>query len=271
MNLNGKTAIVTGGGWNIGRAVALALARAGVRVSLAARNATRLEETRRLIAAAGGEALVVPTDVTEAASCEALAARTGDRFGPVDAIVNLAGGSGANAPVDRVDPAEWIDVVHRNLIGTFLATRAVLPVLRRREEAHVITCAGAGAFFPELGAHLTAYAGAKAAICRFTDQLAAELLDTPVRVNCIEPGMVWDPPTLARVEAEERRTGRPHPDRATNRPPEAAAELVLFLLGGAAAGLNGRLVSVNDDWWRDPDEVARVAAGDAYRLRRSTS
>ncbi|MBN2489289.1 MAG: SDR family oxidoreductase [Planctomycetes bacterium] len=269
MNLAGASAIVTGGGWNIGRAVAIALARAGARVTLAARDRARLEETRQLIAGAGGEALVVPTDVTDAAACDRLVAAALERFGTVDALVNLAGGFGAGAPLDRVEPAAWIDVVSRNLIGTFLATRAALPALSGRPEAHVITCAGAGAFFPEIGSHMTAYASAKAAICRFTDQLAAELLDTAIRVNCIEPGMVWDPPTLERIAAEEQCTGHPHPDRGRNRPPEAAAELVLFLLGAGAAGLNGRLVSVNDSWWRDPAEVARVAAGDACRLRRS--
>jgi len=269
MNITDKTAIVTGGGWNIGRAVALSLARAGMRVVLASRNRDRLEETHRRITEAGGASMLVPTDVTDRGQTEALAAVTIERFGAIDAAVNLAGGFGADAPVDRVDPDAWIDVVHRNLIGTFLVTRAVLPHLREREEAHVITCAGAGAFFPAVGSTLTAYASAKAALCRFTDQLASELLDTGIRVNCIEPGMVWDPPTLAHIEAEEKRTGHPHPDRPKNRSPEAAAELVRFLLGDEGRALNGRIVSVNDDWWRDPEKVRSVAAGDAYRLRRS--
>lgn len=198
-----------------------------------------------------------------------MVAATVERFGTLDVLVNLAGGFGAGAAVDAVDPEAWIDVVQRNLVGTFLAVRAALPVLRTRDTAHILTCAGAGAFFPQVDSTLTAYASAKAALCRFTDQLAAELLDTSVRVNCIEPGMVWDPPALDKVEAEERRTGIPHPQRIHNRPPEAAAELVLFLLSDAAAGLNGRLVSVNDTWWRDPDRVRAVAAGDGYRLRRS--
>jgi NAD(P)-dependent dehydrogenase (short-subunit alcohol dehydrogenase family) len=269
MDLADKTAIVTGGGWNIGRAVALSLARAGARVVLASRNRDRLEETHRQIAAAGAVSLVVPTDVTDRGQTESLAAIAVERFGAIDALINLAGGFGADAPLDRVDPDEWIDVVHRNLIGTFLVTRAALPGLRQREEAHIINCAGAGAFFPAIGWTATAYASAKAAICRFTDQLASELLDTGVKVNCIEPGMVWDPPTLARIEAEEERSGHPHPERGNNRPPEAAAELIRFLLGDAAGALNGRIVSVNDDWWRDPERVRSVAAGDAYRLRRS--
>lgn len=269
MNLHGTTSIVTGGGWNIGRATAIALARAGSRVVVAARRAEHLDETLHLVAEAGGEGLAVPTDVTDRGQTEVLAARALERFGRIDAVINLAGGFGADGAVDAVDPSAWIDVVQRNLIGTFLVTRAALPALRRQPEAHVITCAGAGAFFPQVGATITAYASAKAAICRFTDQLAAELLDGSIRVNCIEPGMVWDPPTLARIEAEEAKSGAPHPERAHNRSPEEAAALALFLLSDAATALNGRLVSVNDDWWRDPARVQEVAAGDAFRLRRS--
>jgi len=217
----------------------------------------------------GGEVLIAATDVTDRAQTERMVAATLDRFGSLDALVNLAGGFGADGAVDVVDPEEWIDVVHRNLIGTFLSTRAALPVLRTREAAHIITCAGAGAFFPQVGSTITAYASAKAAICRFTDQLAAEVMDTPIRVNCIEPGMVWDPPTLEKVAEEEQETGKPHPHRIHNCPPEAAAELVVFLLSAAGADINGRLISVNDTWWRDPEQVRSVVAGDGYRLRRS--
>ena len=269
MNHAGQVAIITGGGWNIGRAVALALARSGYHAVLAARNPERLEETCRRIEADGGKASIEITNVTDPAQTEALVARTLERHGRLDALVNLAGGFGAEGAVDAVAPEAWIDVIHRNLVGTFLVTRAALPALRRQETAHIVNCAGAGAFFPQVGAAITAYACAKAALCRFTDQLASELLDTGIRVNCVEPGMVWDPLTLRRIEAEEKRTGRPHPDRVHLRPPEAAAELVLFLVSEAATTINGRLVSVNDTWWRDPREIARVAGGDGFRLRRS--
>jgi len=263
-------AIVTGGGWNIGRAIALDLANAGHAVTVAARTVERLEETAALVRAAGGDVLVVPTDVTSVESTERLIGATVEAFGRIDALVNIAGGFGAEGTVDTVDPAEWIGVLQRNVVGSFLCTRAALPQLKRQSRANVINCAGAGAFFPQLGWPITAYATSKAALCRFTDQLAAELLETNIRVNCIEPGMVWDPPMLAQVEAEERASGEPHPMRSHNRPPEAAAELVRWLVSDAAAEINGRLISVNDDWWRDPETTAAVAAGDAYRLRRTS-
>lgn len=270
MNENAKpVAIVTGGGWNIGRAIAVDLAATGHRVVVAARTVERLEETAALIRAAGGEVLVQPVDVTSADDTRRLIDATVGAFGRIDVLANIAGGFGAEGRIEDVDPAAWIDVVQRNVAGTFLCTHAAMPHLKARPRANVITCAGAGSFFPALGWPITAYATAKAALCRFTDQLAAELLDTKVRVNCIEPGMVWDPPMLAKVEAEERETGQPHPERPHNRPPEAAAELVRWLVSDAADAITGRLVSVNDDWWRDPARVAAIAETDAYRLRRS--
>ena len=120
-----------------------------------------------------------------------------------------------------------------------------------------------------LGTPLLAYACAKAAVCRLTDQLTAELWETGIRVNCLDPGLVWSPETIAAVEAEEARTGRTHPNREVNRPPEHAAELALWLASDRSAPLRGRLVSVHDSWWRDPEQVARVhETVHLYRLRR---
>jgi NAD(P)-dependent dehydrogenase (short-subunit alcohol dehydrogenase family) len=154
-------------------------------------------------------------------------------------------------------------------LTAFHAIRAILPGFRRRNRGVVITAAGGGAFFPWLGVHAAAYASAKAAVCRLTDQIQAELLDTRIRLNVLEPGMVWDEAKLRAVEAEERATGRPHPLRASYRPPEAAAELAVWLASDASASMQGRCVSVNDDWWRDPARVRRVAQTiHHYRLRR---
>jgi 3-oxoacyl-[acyl-carrier protein] reductase len=267
--LDGRVAVVTGGGWNIGRAVAQRLAAEGARVAVGGRRAELLDETVESIRAAGGEALAVPTDVTELEAVEALVARTEETFGPVDALAAIAGGGGGYEPLDTIDPELWERVVRLNLVGTFHALRSVLPGMRARGRGTLLTCSGGGAYFPLLGVNLTAYAAAKAGICRLTDQLAAELLDTPLRVNCLQPGLVWDPKRLAEVEAEEARTGEPHPHRGENHPPEDAAELAAFLLSDESAPLTGRLVSVDEDWWRDRGRVEAVAASlHAYCLRR---
>ncbi len=267
--LAGRVALVSGGGWNIGRAIAARFAREGAAVAITGRRAEALEETAAEIRAGGGRVLVFPADVTDLAQMEALVARTARELGPADIVAAIAGGGGGNEPVDVIDPAWWEHVVRVNLLGTFHLVRAALPALRARRRGSILTCAGVGAFFPALDQPCTAYASAKAAICRFTDQLAVELMASGIRVNCLQPGMVWDPVRLRHVEAEERRTGKPHPARAHNHPPEHAAELALWLVSDASAPLTGRIVSVDEDWWKDPERVKRVCASlHAYCLRR---
>ncbi|MCZ6597274.1 MAG: SDR family NAD(P)-dependent oxidoreductase [Planctomycetota bacterium] len=274
--LEGKVAIVTGGGWNIGRAIALRFARAGARVAIAGRNEERLRETAAALEDAvrathqnRHEVLCCVCDVTDLEAVEALVARTVETFGTLDVVAAIAGGGGGYEAIDAIDPAWWAEVVSLNLVGTFHTARAALPALRAKRSGSILTCTGGGAFFPIMSVPATAYASAKAGICRFTDQLAVELLDDGVRVNCLSPELTWSPDELARVEEEERRTGTPHQDRARNHSPEESAELALWLVSDASAPLTGRTVSVNDTWWRDPEQVAAVA-GDlhAYTLRR---
>ena len=265
----GRVAIVTGGGWNIGRAVAERLAAEGASVAICGRRTELLTDTVEGIRRRGGSAIAVPADVTVLAEVERLVRTTTDTFGPVDCLAAIAGGGGGYQPIDEIDPEQWAQVVRLNLVGTFHAARAVLPGMRARRRGTIITCCGGGAWFPLLDVQLTAYAAAKAGVCRFTDQLAVELLDSGIRVNCLQPGQVWNEEQLRAAAAEEQRTGRVHPQRAHNHPPEHAGELAAFLLADASAPLTGRIVAVDDDWWRDPQRVLAVQQSlHAYCLRR---
>ncbi|MEM7306827.1 MAG: SDR family oxidoreductase [Planctomycetota bacterium] len=270
--LAGKVAVVTGGGWNVGRAVALRFAREGASVAVAGRNAERLDETVALIEEATGgaaKALAVPCDVTEREQVDALVDRTRAELGSAHVLAAIAGGGGGYDQVDEIDPEWWAYVIRLNLVGTFHAVRAVVPDMRRMGGGSILTCTGGGGFFPALGTPASAYATSKAGICRLTDQLALELHGAGIRVNCVSPELVWSPERLAEVEAEERRTGTKHPDRDNVHPPEDAAELAAWLASDESAPLTGRAVSVNDRWWRDRAEVERVIASvHAYTLRR---
>jgi NAD(P)-dependent dehydrogenase (short-subunit alcohol dehydrogenase family) len=267
--LSGKVALVTGGGHNVGRAVALAFAREGARVVLAGRTESRLAGTLAAIEAEGGSASVCATDVRSAGACEALAEHTLSVFGTPDVVACIAGGGGGYEELDVIDPVWWADVIQVNLVGTFHTLRAVLPMMRRKGGGSILTCTGGGAFFPLLGVSATAYATAKAGISRLTDQLAVELLPAKIRVNCLAPELTWSPERLAAIEAEERASGKPHPERAANHPPEHAAELAVWLASDDSAPLSGRSVSVNDTWWRDRSQVLRVCESlHAYTLRR---
>ncbi len=268
--LAGRVAIVTGGGWNVGRAIAVRFAREGARVAICGRREEPLRETAEAIRRETGEdALWAQADVTRLSEVEDVVARTVDRFGTVNVLAAIAGGGAVPAPVDEIDPAEWRHVISVNLVGTFHSVRSVLPTMRANGSGALLTCTGGGAFFPLLGENATAYATAKAGICRFTDQLATELIGTGIRVNCLQPGMTWNEDDLRRIEEEERRTGEPHPQRAANHAPEESAELALWLVSDESAPLTGRSVSTDDDWWRDPEKVQAVCGSmHAFALRR---
>ena len=268
--LVGQVAIVSGGGWNIGRAIAMRFARSGARVIITSRNRANLEET---VADATREDLYMRHVVADLIQPTQVADMVEDVLcteKDIDILACMAGGFGASQSLEETDPDEWLDVVMRNLYSTYLCCRSVLPRFLAKERGSILTCAGGGAFFPIVGVNSTAYATAKAGICRFTDQLYAELMDkTGIRINCLEPGMTWSPKDLERIEASEKVTGRRHPLRERNHTPEDGAELALFLLSPGAKALNGRLLSVDEDWWRNPKQVKKVADSDLYRLRRT--
>ena len=258
--LQGQVAVVTGGGYIVGRGVAEAFAAAGAAVVIAARDEARLRDTAAAIAAAGGRVRHRRTDVTELAQVQDLVAFAQDAFGPVDVMAAIAGGGCTYEPLDGMAQATWEATFRTNVGSTFCCARAVLPTFRARNRGTFLACTGGGGYYPVLEAPMLAYACAKAAICRFVDQLTAELYATPIRVHGLDPGLVWSPELLAEVAAEEQRTGVPHPDRARVRPPSAAGELAVWLASAASAPLRGRCLSVYDTWWRDPAAVARVDA-----------
>lgn len=268
-DLVGRVAIVTGASRNVGREVACRFAAAGARVVLASRDRERLTAVEERIRAAGGECLVVPTDVTDLAAVEAMVGRTLDTFGQIDVLAAIAGGGCVYQPMDEMDPAAWDRTFRTNVTATFHCARAVLPHFRSRNAGVLLTCSGGGGYYPVLGKTMLAYACAKAAVCRFTDQLTAELWETGIRVNAIDPGLCWDEARLAQIEAEERASGQPHPQRPQYRPASHAAELALWLASDASAPLRGRCLSVYDEWRHDPAKVAEVdATVHLYRLRR---
>ena len=127
MELEGQVAVITGAGRGIGRAIALAYAREGARLALAARSDSELEEVVGEVSALGAEAIAVRTDVTSQIATDRLARRTVERFGRIDVLVNNAGISGPIGPLQDNDIAEWVDTINVNLTGTFLVCHAVIP------------------------------------------------------------------------------------------------------------------------------------------------
>ena len=193
--LLGKVALITGASSGIGRATALALAGEGVRVALAARNETTLEEVAQSIQAMGGEALVVPTDVTHEDQVKRLVAETTDCWKQVDILVANAG-SYVRCPVREITVAKIENSLAINFYGALYSIMAVLPSMLARKSGHLVLIASMDA---KKGLPLDAtYVAAKSALSGLGEVLRQELHGTGVYTTIVFPGRV-DTPMIARL------------------------------------------------------------------------
>ncbi|HEY4410889.1 MAG TPA: glucose 1-dehydrogenase [Acidimicrobiia bacterium] len=188
---DGKVAIVTGAGQGLGRAYAEALAAEGASVVIAEINEGNAKDTAEAITAAGGAALAVRTDVTDPDSCAAMVQAAVDRFGTVDILVNNAAiydGLVMDAFED-IDLATWDRVMAVNVKGTWLATRAVSPIMKAKGYGKIVNISSTTAYIgPPLLLH---YVASKGAVVAMTKALAKELGDYGVRVTALTPGMTF--------------------------------------------------------------------------------
>ena len=268
MELQGRKALVTGGGRGIGRAIARTLAAAGARVAVLSRTGHEVEAVAAELSEAGSPALALTADVSAAGQVAAAVEEVERLWGGVDILVNNAGLLGPVGPAHEADPESWLRAVRVNLGGCYLCCRAVLPGMIARRRGEIVNLSGGGAVSPR--PWFSAYGAAKAGVVRFTETLAAEVAPHGVRVNAVAPGAVQT--GMAREAAEAlRRTagaeaGGDAPERGSGTP-ERAAELVLYLVSPRSAGLSGRLLSAAWDDWESLD-VEAVMAGEGGAVRR---
>jgi NAD(P)-dependent dehydrogenase (short-subunit alcohol dehydrogenase family) len=233
LDLTGQVALVTGGGRGIGRAIALAFARVGADVAVAARTPAEIEAVAGEIRAAGPRALAIPADVTDAAAVEVMVSRTLETLGRIDLLVNNAGGGIFRQMIDYT-PEEWDGMIALNLRSVFLCVRAVAPHMLARGSGRILNLSSMAAYrgSPEY----SAYGAAKAAVNHLTQTLAAELRHGGVTVNAICPGP---------VASHLRSSHFPDEDPSRLMRPETVADVALFLASPAADGISGAAINVN--------------------------
>lgn len=237
-----KVALVTGSANNIGRGIALALARDGWRVMVTAR-ASRdgCEETARLVTEAGSEAAVHLADISDAAQVRGLVTATVERFGRLDALVN-------NASVRRqtklaeITVAEWRGILGSTLDGAFYCAQAAAPHIARAGGGSIVNLGGISAYLAPTGrVHV---AVAKAGMEGLTRALARELAGDAITVNTVAPGAI----DTVRGQAAGGNAGRAKlPDNLAGRPGTIAevAEMVRYLCSAPARFITGQVIHVN--------------------------
>jgi NAD(P)-dependent dehydrogenase (short-subunit alcohol dehydrogenase family) len=274
MDLEGKTAIVTGAGSGVGRELAREFARHGARVVCCGRRASRLQDTLSAIEAQGGTGLALPVDVTDWAQVQHLVQATLAQYGQIDLLFNNAGSFQFVGPVWEADPAAWWQDVTVNLYGSMLCCRAVLPHMVERDSGILINMdGGGGSGGPNLGG--SAYGCSKAALVRLSEGLARELekVGSSVWVFCMNPGFVHTEMTEALIATPEKRAWQGHVvelmGSRDEMPPDACAKATMQLLRIAGPELSGRVFYVDTDWAEVERTRAEIRRQGWYVLRRT--
>jgi NAD(P)-dependent dehydrogenase (short-subunit alcohol dehydrogenase family) len=183
--LQGKVAIVTGGGSGIGKGIARALADEGCSVVIASRNAARLDAAAEELRASGSQIWAVPTDVADEAQVKALFQQTMERFGQVDILVNSSGAFDGG-PIDAIPLSAWNNVIGANLTGPFLCIREAFPLMKKAGGGRIINIGSISA--QRTRENMAPYTASKFGIWGLTQAAALEGRPYGIAVSCLHPG-----------------------------------------------------------------------------------
>jgi 3-oxoacyl-[acyl-carrier protein] reductase len=258
LKLAGRVAVITGPAKGMGAAITRAFAAEGSRLALLGRDTAAIEIVADEVRAKGTEAIVVSCDLTDAAQCEDAARATKDRYGRIDILVNVAGGSG---PIGKsgveTTPQEFDDIVRLNMNGCFHTMRSVLPAMIAQRYGKIVNVGGTFGMRGRAGR--MAYSASKWGLRGMTKSIALEVGAYNINVNCVAPGMVDGPRFRDKVCAEmAKRLGISTAEAAARHAAEYALKRVtadtdvanacLFLASDVSRQITGIDLPVDGGW-----------------------
>ena len=244
MRLEGKVALVTGGGSGIGRASAEAFAREGARVVVADLSESNALETAAKIGEGGGEAATAIGDVTDGADAEAMVRAAVDRYGRLDVLLNSAGITSRHGSLKDASPEEaWDKVIDINLKGTWMVSWHAVPEMERSGGGSIVNLASTMALvgYPVgIGDGFNPYPPSKGGVIQFTRTLALAYARKGIRVNCLCPGYIATSLTAdLRANDETRRLTLDRTPMGRYGLPEEVANAALFLASDESSFITG--------------------------------
>ena len=254
MQLDGRVAIVTGGGYGIGKAIALAFAREGADIVVAARTESALKSVAKEIESMGRQSLVVVTDLLQPDAPAVMVEKTLKKFGKIDILVNNSGSEGPIKPVAEMDLEGWDDLLTVNLTGAMLCSRYVLEKSMIPRKSGVIINISSAAGRRGLPTR-SAYSSSKFAIIGLTQSLASEVGRFGIRVNAIAPGAVEGERIERVFNIAAKSMGVPYEQIVANSnarsalgrmvKPEEVGALAVFLASEKSSAITGQTINID--------------------------
>jgi NAD(P)-dependent dehydrogenase (short-subunit alcohol dehydrogenase family) len=232
-DFSNQVVMVAGAAGNLGGAVARAFAAAGAHLVLLDRAPDRLAGLFPEWAASGDHLLLAGVDATDPTSVEAAVQAALARFGHIDVLANTVGGYRAGTAVHETPLETWDFMLNLNARSAFVLSRVVVPAMLDQGRGKIVHTAARAAL--QGGRRAAAYSASKAAVVRLVESLAAELKDKDIQVNCVLPGTIDTP---------DNRQAMPQADASRWVPPEAIADVILFLASDAARAVTGAAIPV---------------------------
>ncbi len=248
VNMDGRVALVTGASSGIGRATAVAFARAGAKVVGIGLDPELGEETMRLVAAEGAEGFFVAADVTDAGQVERAVAETIDRFGRLDYAFNNAGITGPSGPSGDYAEDDWRRVIDVNLTGVWLSMKYELARMTERGNGVIVNCSSVLGHVGISGS--SGYVASKHAVIGLTKSAALDYAEQGIRILAVCPGFIETPMIEGALSASEESRARFLAVEPIGRfgDPDEVAKTVVWMCSDDASFMTGASLVVDGGW-----------------------